>query len=230
MSTATATRKGATTTKAGPRRGGRKSNDWTVVQFKDIETYIEEHGLSKLGFARALGVTNSTLHNWKNGRCAPDEAMQMTVKNMLEAAPPEGAAKAKAKGGARAARAPRGAGSQTLSQLREAGPAPAKPEKAPKAAKAPKPPKPPKTPKKLGRPPKAAAPVVTTATTPESKVHGNGHTNGHTNGNGKAPKNGNGHADQNAVATIVSGFMATNRVKGLESLTETIAVVKAALN
>lgn len=70
--------------KASARRGGRKKNEWTLVTLDDLMKFIDTQGLTQNKFAKTLGVTNSTFHNWKNGRCAPDEAIQGKIKALID--------------------------------------------------------------------------------------------------------------------------------------------------
>ena len=74
------------------RKGGRKANQWTSVAFADIAEYLANSGVSQLEFAKSVGVTSSTFHNWKTQRCAPDETTQeriLAVLNGQEASAPK---------------------------------------------------------------------------------------------------------------------------------------------
>ena len=154
------------------RKGGRKANQWSLVTFADIAAYLAKEGVSQTDFAKTVGVTSSTFHNWKTERCAPDEETQGKISALLTG---KEVTVAKSKKTAAAtkkitkvtARGSRGAGSSTLAALggdaatdgdadtavgkgkkkikrkvKQADP------KAPKAPKAPKEPKAAKEPKK----------------------------------------------------------------------------------
>jgi DNA-binding XRE family transcriptional regulator len=70
--------------KAPARKGGRKKNEWTLVTLDELIAYITKSGLTQNAFAQSLGVTNSTFHNWKNGRCAPDESIQGKIRALID--------------------------------------------------------------------------------------------------------------------------------------------------
>ena len=70
--------------KKAKQQGGRKANEWKLVTFVDIEKFLKKAGASQLGFAKAVGVTNSTFHNWKNGRSAPSEEVQKKIKKVIK--------------------------------------------------------------------------------------------------------------------------------------------------
>lgn len=99
-----------------PRRGGRKKNKWTLVSLKQLLGYIAVNEIPQKAFAAHLGVTNSTFHNWKNGRCAPDELVQGKIKDLIDGKDQINMAKKKT-----GARAPRGSGSSTLAALTGGG-------------------------------------------------------------------------------------------------------------
>lgn len=65
------------------RKGGRKANQWTLVAFSDISEYLGKSGVSQTAFAKAVGVTSSTFHNWKTSRCAPDETAQSRISEII---------------------------------------------------------------------------------------------------------------------------------------------------
>lgn len=71
-------------TKASARRGGRKKNEWTLVTLDELLEFIDTQGITQNKFAKTLGVTNSTFHNWKNGRCAPDESIQGKIRALID--------------------------------------------------------------------------------------------------------------------------------------------------
>jgi DNA-binding transcriptional regulator YiaG len=68
---ATKTRKKSQTT---------KKPKWTVVTYKQIEARRIELGLSKSAMAEALGVTNSTYHNWRRKTTVPHPSQQESIK------------------------------------------------------------------------------------------------------------------------------------------------------
>jgi DNA-binding XRE family transcriptional regulator len=55
----------------------------------EITRHIAQKGLSQSEFASTLGVTNSTFHNWKNGRCAPDTSTQHRIAALLSGKTPQ---------------------------------------------------------------------------------------------------------------------------------------------
>jgi DNA-binding XRE family transcriptional regulator len=60
-----------------------KKPKWTIVTFKQIETARASLGLSKAAMAQALGVTNSTFHNWQRDATVPHPAQQESIKASL---------------------------------------------------------------------------------------------------------------------------------------------------
>jgi len=56
---------------------------WSVIQFSDIERWREKADMPKVTLARALGVTNSTWHNWQNGKSVPSVGRQRKVRAFL---------------------------------------------------------------------------------------------------------------------------------------------------
>ena len=119
------------------RRGGRKKNEWTVVSLKQLLGYISAKELKQKTFAAHLGVTNSTFHNWKNGRCAPEEPVQVRIKALIDGKEKITVAKKKTKAQKKVSRsrAPRGASSSTLAALTGGGKKTAKTGKRAKRAK-----------------------------------------------------------------------------------------------
>jgi DNA-binding XRE family transcriptional regulator len=97
------------------RRGGRKKNEWTKVKLETILGFLKYYSIKQKDFAAHLGVTNSTFHNWKNGKCAPDEEVQVKIQDLIANKETITVAKKKAK--TAKSRAPRGAGSSTLAAL-----------------------------------------------------------------------------------------------------------------
>ena len=102
-------------TETAVRRGGRKKNKWTLVTFVQLNGFIDLKQHTQKAVAAHLGVTNSTFHNWKNGRCAPDEEVQGKIKALIDGKEKITVTKKKAK--KKSKRAPRGAGSSTLAAL-----------------------------------------------------------------------------------------------------------------
>lgn len=60
-----------------------RKNEWTLVTFEDIAQYIESEEIAQITFAKDIGVTNSTFHNWKNSKSVPDEAMQERIAGKI---------------------------------------------------------------------------------------------------------------------------------------------------
>jgi len=71
-------------TQPAVRRGGRKANEWTSVSLEEILLYLSEAGMTQSRFATSVGVTNSTFHNWKKGKCAPDEDTQGKIRDLID--------------------------------------------------------------------------------------------------------------------------------------------------
>jgi DNA-binding transcriptional regulator YiaG len=122
------------TAKKPPRKGGRQANKWTLVKFLEIKQFLEEKKVAQTRFSATVGVTNSTFHNWKNKRCAPDPATQQKIRDVLDGKTPL-APETVPKSSGRP-RTPRGAGSQTLAALEDESGAPIRPAKAKAKAKA----------------------------------------------------------------------------------------------
>lgn len=97
MSTATASKKkkkrtskkkksaSKKTTARGRSSGKTKKPKWSVVTFKQIEQWRQKIGLPKSGMAEALGVTNSTYHNWQRGTTVPHPNQQHEIHARLQA-------------------------------------------------------------------------------------------------------------------------------------------------
>lgn len=62
-----------------------KRPKWILVRFEQIESQRKALGLPKSGMARALGVTNSTYHNWQRGSTVPHPTQQQQLKDALNA-------------------------------------------------------------------------------------------------------------------------------------------------
>ena len=67
--------------------GASRKNEWTLVTFENIREYIEQNQISQLAFTRELGITNSTFHNWKNGKTTPDLDDQGKIHALLVGKP-----------------------------------------------------------------------------------------------------------------------------------------------
>lgn len=98
MTTATKTRPRKTKKKASKKTskkkvraktdrkvGKTKKPKWSLVTFKQIEGWRTKLKLSKAGMAEALGVTNSTYHNWRRGTTIPHVNQQEGILQRLEA-------------------------------------------------------------------------------------------------------------------------------------------------
>ena len=83
--TATKTRPSSTTKKVAKSVDKTKKPSWGVVSFKKIEEWRTKLGLSKSGMAEALGVTNSTFHNWRRGTTVPHSNQQDDIALRLDA-------------------------------------------------------------------------------------------------------------------------------------------------
>jgi len=58
---------------------------WSVLSFKELEDWRERLGLSKSVMAEAIGVTNSTYHNWKRGVTVPHASQQEDILQRIKA-------------------------------------------------------------------------------------------------------------------------------------------------
>ena len=84
--TATKTRPSSTTKKKAAKSASKtKKPSWGVVTFKKIEEWRTKLGISKSGMAEALGVTNSTFHNWRRGTTVPHPNQQDDIATRLDA-------------------------------------------------------------------------------------------------------------------------------------------------
>ena len=160
------------------RRGGRQKNKWTAVTLKQMLGFIDVNQIPQKGFATHLGVTNSTFHNWKNKKCAPDEDVQVRILDLIN-----GKEKINM---ANSTRAPRGAGSSTLAAL-TGGKGKKTKKKAKKVAKKKKPKKKAKkvakkkakkVKKRVGRVRSKSAPRTKTKAKARTRVSANGNGNG----------------------------------------------------
>lgn len=76
---------GTTKTKG---RASSKKPKWEVISYKQIEARRVELGYSKSALAEALGVTNSTFHNWRRGTTVPHPTQQEQIKETLDSLKP----------------------------------------------------------------------------------------------------------------------------------------------
>lgn len=85
MATKTKTK---TKTKTDKKKTSAKKPSWDVVTFRQIEARRVELNHSKASIAEALGVTNSTFHNWQRGTTVPHVNQQEQIKAALDALTP----------------------------------------------------------------------------------------------------------------------------------------------
>jgi len=62
-----------------------KKPKWSTLTYTRIESRRKKLGLSKAAMAAALGVTNSTYHNWRRGTTVPHPNQQALLKVKMEA-------------------------------------------------------------------------------------------------------------------------------------------------
>lgn len=74
----------ATARRSVSKKKGKKQPEWTAISFNKVEEWREKLGLSKSAMAEALGVTNSTYHNWQRGDSVPYESIQERIKERIE--------------------------------------------------------------------------------------------------------------------------------------------------
>jgi len=202
------------------RGAGKKPNKWDKVKFKELESFRLAHGLSQVEMAERLQVTGSTYFNWKAKKCAPNAGMQDRLRDFLDQNDPEGKIAAQAPRVVERTRAPRGAGSQTLSKLKEDSQrltVPVMKEESPKGKKTKKKKKAEKKPGKTKKSTKAKAQPKNGARKParakkkpEEPVDGNGH-----------PKWAHG---------VVESYLENNPVRTLDDLERTLSTVKKVLD
>jgi DNA-binding XRE family transcriptional regulator len=72
-----------TTTTRGSRK--TKKPKWSTLTYTRIESRRKKLGISKAAMAAALGVTNSTYHNWRRGTTVPHPNQQALLKTKMEA-------------------------------------------------------------------------------------------------------------------------------------------------
>lgn len=86
MTTATQTRPKKKKKAAAKKDPGKtKKPKWSLVTFAKIEKWRVKLGLSKSGMAEALGVTNSTFHNWRRGTTVPHPNQQEEIVQRIDA-------------------------------------------------------------------------------------------------------------------------------------------------
>jgi DNA-binding XRE family transcriptional regulator len=68
-----------------------KKPKWSILTYARIERRRKELGLSKAAMAEALGVTNSTYHNWRRGTTVPHPNQQELLKVKMLGLTPKGA-------------------------------------------------------------------------------------------------------------------------------------------
>lgn len=85
--------KAETKTGEQPRRraGGRRKASWDLLSFADVEAWRTSHGLPRTRAAQALGVTNSTYHNWQTAKSAPTRQTQERLLRLMKSGPKAGA-------------------------------------------------------------------------------------------------------------------------------------------
>ena len=84
MTAATQTRPTRSTKKKATTKGKGKKPTWGVISFKKIEEWRVKLGLTKGAMAEALGVTNSTFHNWRRGTTVPHPAQQDEILQRIQ--------------------------------------------------------------------------------------------------------------------------------------------------
>lgn len=118
------------------KKPGRKPNEWTLLTFPDVAKHLSDRGIPVTEFAKTIGVSNQTFHNWKSGRCAPTEGTQRKILGAIQgvlpeeadmtqemtAAPIKAAKRKTAKRKDAPTKATRGKGSVTLAALSAAAP------------------------------------------------------------------------------------------------------------
>jgi transcriptional regulator with XRE-family HTH domain len=75
----------------------KPANEWKSTTFKVIQEFLDKTGMSQLKFAESLNVSNSTFHNWKNGRTAPNEETQEKIVALMKGGKTKKKTKKKAK-------------------------------------------------------------------------------------------------------------------------------------
>ena len=75
------------TTKTRPKK--TKKPKWSILTYARIERRRATLGLSKTAMADALGVTNSTYHNWRRGTTVPHPNKQKVLKARMDALGPK---------------------------------------------------------------------------------------------------------------------------------------------
>lgn len=96
----------------GKGRGGRRPGVWTLVQPEQIVAYRKEHKLSRLTFAKLVGVSSTTVQNWETGKGAAFPKAQEKIVALLESAPGTGPLVATSHGTRTIRQAPSGSNGQ----------------------------------------------------------------------------------------------------------------------
>lgn len=63
-----------------------KAPAWTLTSLEDISQFMERREMSALDFAKLVGVSNSTFHNWKRGKSVPRAHKQEIILRRMEGA------------------------------------------------------------------------------------------------------------------------------------------------
>lgn len=74
-----------TATATRSKKTKSKKPKWSVISFKKIEEWRTKLDLPKSGMAEALGVTNSTYHNWQRGTTVPHASQQEEILQRINA-------------------------------------------------------------------------------------------------------------------------------------------------
>lgn len=78
----------AKTGKSGRRRGGgRTKGTWVDVQPEKIRAFRDEHRISRVMLAKALGVSSTTVQNWETNVGVAVPKMQTKLAEILAAGP-----------------------------------------------------------------------------------------------------------------------------------------------
>lgn len=75
---------GKTTGKKPGGQPGKRPRAWTMLVFDDLEEWRQASGLPKKRAAEALGVTNSTYHNWARGIAIPNINTQVRLVEQIK--------------------------------------------------------------------------------------------------------------------------------------------------
>lgn len=61
--------------------------EWSIVTVKQIEAFRRERGLTVAQFAKLLGTTATSVHNWRRGQNVPSLRTQEKIRALLDAKP-----------------------------------------------------------------------------------------------------------------------------------------------